>query len=40
MKSSLAVLSRSDTRTAAVLGDMFELGPTEKEMHYEIEHAI
>ena len=36
MKSSLAVLSRSDTRTAAVLGDMFELGPTEKEMHYEI----
>lgn len=35
MKSSLAVLSRSGTRTAAILGDMFELGSGEKAMHYE-----
>lgn len=35
MKSSLSVLSRSDTRTVAILGDMFELGPEEKELHYE-----
>lgn len=35
MKSSLDVLACADTRTAAILGDMFELGPKEKEMHYE-----
>ena len=35
MKSSLSVLSGADTRTVAILGDMFELGNSEKEMHYE-----
>ena len=40
MKSSLDVLAYADTRTVAVLGDMFELGPKEKEMHYNVgEHA-
>lgn len=36
MKSSLDVLAKADTRQVAILGDMFELGPTEKQMHYEI----
>lgn len=36
MKSSLRVLSRSASRTAAILGDMFELGEQEKQMHYEV----
>lgn len=35
MKSSLDVLSCAGTRTVAILGDMFELGAAEKEMHYE-----
>ena len=35
MKSSLDVLACADTRTVAVLGDMFELGAKEKEMHYD-----
>ena len=35
MKSSLSVLSGAYTRTVAILGDMFELGNSEKEMHYE-----
>lgn len=34
MKASLDVLACADTRTAAILGDMFELGEKEKEMHY------
>ena len=36
MRASLDVLSCADTRKVAIVGDMFELGPTEKEMHYEI----
>lgn len=36
MRASLDVLSCADTRKVAIMGDMFELGPTEKEMHYEI----
>ena len=36
MKSSLDVLAYADTRTVAVLGDMFELGADEKKMHYNI----
>ena len=36
MKSSLDVLAYADTRTAAVLGDMFELGADEKKMHYNV----
>ena len=35
MKSSLDVLACADTRTVAILGDMFELGVKEKEMHYD-----
>ena len=35
-KASLDVLAKADTRQVAVLGDMFELGPTEKQMHYEV----
>ncbi len=36
MKSSLDVLACADTRTVAILGDMFELGASEREMHYEV----
>lgn len=35
VRSSLDVLAYADTRTVAVLGDMFELGAKEKEMHYD-----
>lgn len=35
-KASLDVLACADTRTVAILGDMFELGEKEKEMHYEV----
>ena len=35
MKASLDVLACADTRTAAILGDMFELGETSAKMHYE-----
>ena len=33
MKASLDVLSTADTRTVAIMGDMFELGENEKELH-------
>lgn len=36
MKASIDVLACADTRTVAILGDMFELGSAEKEMHYEV----
>lgn len=36
MKSSLDVLAYADTRTVAILGDMFELGADEKKMHYDV----
>ena len=36
MKASLDVLSKAAGRTVAILGDMFELGPKECEMHNEI----
>lgn len=36
MKASLDVLSCADTRTVAVLGDMFELGPKSAQMHREV----
>lgn len=36
MKSSLSVLADSPSRTVAILGDMFELGPREKEMHRDV----
>lgn len=40
MKASLDVLAKADTRTVAILGDMFELGKTEIPMHYGVgEHA-
>ena len=35
MKASIAVLSDADTRTVAVLGDMFELGEDGPQMHYD-----
>lgn len=34
MKGSLDVLATAEGRTVAVMGDMFELGPNEKELHY------
>ena len=36
MKASIDVLSKADTRTVAILGDMGELGAKEKEMHYDV----
>lgn len=36
MKASIDVLSKANTRTVAILGDMGELGSSEKEMHYEV----
>lgn len=36
MKASIDVLSKADTRTVAILGDMGELGAKEKEMHYAV----
>jgi len=40
MKASLDVLATADTRKVAILGDMFELGTNENELHYEVgKHA-
>ena len=40
LKASLDVLSKAETRTVAILGDMFELGDNEKPMHYDVgKHA-
>ncbi len=36
MRSSLDVLAYADTRTVAVLGDMFELGDDSGKMHYSV----
>lgn len=36
MKASLDVLSCADTRTVAILGDMFELGESSERMHHEV----
>ena len=39
-KASLDVLATADSRKVAILGDMFELGENEKELHYEVgQHA-
>lgn len=39
-KASLDVLATADTRKVAILGDMFELGENEKELHYGVgQHA-
>ena len=39
-KASLDVLATADTRKVAILGDMFELGEHEKELHYGVgQHA-
>ena len=35
MKASLDVLATADTRKVAIMGDMFELGVNEKELHFE-----
>ena len=36
MKASIDVLATADTRKVAILGDMFELGENEKELHREV----
>ena len=39
-KASLDVLATADTRKVAILGDMFELGENEKELHHGVgQHA-
>lgn len=39
-KASLDVLTTADSRKVAILGDMFELGENEKELHYSVgQHA-
>ena len=35
-KASLDVLATADNRKVAILGDMFELGENEKELHYDV----
>ena len=39
MKASLQVLSQAEGRTVAILGDMFELGKDEAELHREVGEA-
>ena len=40
MKASLDVLATADSRKVAILGDMFELGVNEKELHFNVgKHA-
>lgn len=36
MRASIDVLDASDGRKVAILGDMFELGKEERELHYEV----
>lgn len=36
MKAAIDLLSMADSRTVAVLGDMFELGSNENTLHYEV----
>lgn len=36
MKAAIDLLTMADTRKVAILGDMFELGNTEKELHNEV----
>ncbi len=36
MKAAIDLLAQADTRKVAILGDMFELGEREKELHYEV----
>lgn len=36
MKSAIDLLAKAEGRKIAVLGDMFELGEREKELHYEV----
>ena len=36
MKAAIDVLTQGEGRTIAVLGDMFELGADEKQLHYEV----
>jgi UDP-N-acetylmuramoyl-tripeptide--D-alanyl-D-alanine ligase len=41
MKAAIDLLSMADTRKVAILGDMFELGTTEAELHREVgEYAV
>ena len=36
VKASLDVLNEAEGRKVAILGDMFELGQNEKQLHYEV----
>lgn len=36
MKAAIDLLSMANSRTVAILGNMFELGSKEKELHYEV----
>lgn len=36
MKASIDILSETDGRKVCILGDMFELGENEKQLHYEV----
>lgn len=36
MKAAVDLLSMADSRTVAILGDMFELGSNENALHYEV----
>ena len=36
MKASIDILSETDGRKVCILGDMFELGDNEKQLHYEV----
>jgi len=36
MKSAIELLEQAETRKVAILGDMFELGPEEEKLHYEV----
>lgn len=40
MRSAIDTLRLADSRKVAVLGDMFELGPEERKMHYELGRYI
>ena len=40
MKSSVDILQLAQGRKVAILGDMFELGPEERQMHYDVGQYI
>lgn len=40
MKSAIDILQLAEGRKVAILGDMFELGPKERQMHYDVGQYI